>query len=48
MKAYVGITGAVFGLLTVVHVMRIAEEGIHLAKDPLFVLITIVAATLCV
>jgi len=47
MRAYIGTTGAVFGLLAIVHVWRVAEEGMHLARDPLFLLITVVAATLC-
>lgn len=47
MKAYIGATGAVFGLLTLVHVWRAIEEGLHLAKDPWFVLVTLVAAAFC-
>ncbi|MDQ6652788.1 MAG: hypothetical protein M3Y84_08580 [Acidobacteriota bacterium] len=46
MKAYVMTTGAVFGLLTLVHLLRILAEGLHLATDPLYVLITIAAASL--
>ncbi len=48
MKAYVATTGAVFGLLALVHLWRIIEEGHHLATDPWFALVTIVAAALCV
>ena len=47
MKAYVMITGAVFALLTLAHLLRIFVEGPHLAKDPFYVLITIAAAGLC-
>ncbi len=47
MKAYVMITGAVFALLTLAHLLRILVEGPHLAKDPFYVLITIAAAGLC-
>jgi hypothetical protein len=47
MKAYVMTTGAVFGLLTLVHLLRIIEEGPHLATDPVYVLITAAAAGLC-
>jgi uncharacterized membrane protein len=47
MKAYVMITGAVFGLLTIAHLWRIIVER-HLATDPIFILITVVAASLCV
>ena len=48
MRAYVITTGAVFGLITLAHLLRIIEEGPHLAKDPWYVLITIAAAALCV
>ena len=47
MKAYVMTTGAVFGLLTLAHLLRIVAEGTHLAKDPWFVLITAAAGALC-
>jgi hypothetical protein len=46
MKAYVTTTGAVFGLITLAHLLRIIAEGPHLATDPWYVLLTIVAATL--
>ena len=47
MKAYVAVTGALFGLLTLVHLWRFVEEGARLAKDPWYVLITAAAAALC-
>ena len=47
MKTYVMTTGAVFGLLTLTHVWRAVEEGPHLARDPMFMLITATAAALC-
>jgi hypothetical protein len=47
MKAYVMTTGAVFGLLTLAHLLRIIVEGRHLATDPLYILITVVAGSLC-
>lgn len=47
MKAYVITTGALFGLLTVVHLLRIVWEP-HLATDPIYILITAVSAALCV
>jgi hypothetical protein len=47
MKAYVMTTGSVFGLLVLVHVWRIIEEGPHLATDPFYLLITTTAAGLC-
>ena len=47
MKTYVTTTGAVFGLLTLVHIWRIIAEWPHLAKDPWYLLITAAAAALC-
>lgn len=47
MKVYVITTGAVFGLLTLVHLLRIIVEGRHLATDPIYILITVVAGGLC-
>jgi len=48
MKAYVMTTGAVFGLLALVHLWRAVGEGPNLATDPWYVLITVVAAALCI
>ena len=48
MKAYVMTTGAVFALLTLVHLLRIILEGPHLATEPFYVLITIAAAGLSI
>jgi hypothetical protein len=48
MKAYVMTTGVLLGLLTLVHLWRAWEEGPRLATDPWFVLITLLAAALCV
>ena len=47
MRAYVMTTGAVFGLLALVHLWRVVEEGTRLATDPWFVAITVIAASLC-
>lgn len=46
MKAYVTITGVVFGLLALVHVWRAIAEGPQLATDPWFLLITAIAAAM--
>ena len=48
MKSYVMTTGAVFGLITVAHVLRIIAEGPHLMTEPWFVLLTVATASLCV
>jgi hypothetical protein len=46
-RAYVIITGALFGLLTIAHVVRIFAENGRLATEPFFVLITLLTAGLC-
>jgi hypothetical protein len=48
MKAYVAITGALFLLLTLVHLWRVYEEGTNLVKQPFFAIATVVSAALCV
>ena len=45
MKIYVISTGAIFGLLTLAHVWRMFLEP-HLAKEPWFILITLIALAL--
>ena len=46
MKAYLITTGTVFGLITVAHIWRAVAEGARMAKDPVFVLLTIATAAL--
>ena len=46
MKAYVMTTGAVFGLITLAHVLRVVAEGPRLASDPFFVLLTVLSTAL--
>ena len=46
MKAYVATTGLVFGILTLVHLWRIAVEGLHLLTNPWWVGVTIAAVAL--
>jgi hypothetical protein len=48
MKAYVITTGVLFGLLTIAHILRIVTEDAHLAKEPLYILITVASAALCI
>jgi hypothetical protein len=45
MKAYVMTSGTVFALLTLAHIWRVFVEP-HLAKEPWFVLFTLIALTL--
>ena len=48
MKAYLITTGTVFGLITVAHVGRIVAEGSRLFTEPVFLLLTVLSAALCV
>jgi hypothetical protein len=48
MKAYLVTTCILFGLVTLAHVMRVIDEGTHLAAHPWFLVLTAVAALLCV
>ena len=41
-------TGAVFGLITVAHVLRVIAEGPHLMTEPWFLLLTAATAGLCI
>ena len=47
MKPYLMVTSAVFGLITVAHIWRIIAENPHLAVEPWFILLTLLAAGLC-
>jgi hypothetical protein len=48
MKAYIVTTGVIFGLITVAHIMRFVMEGSRLATEPVFILLTLLSAALCV
>ena len=48
MKAYLITTATVFGLITVAHVARVFAEGPHMASDPFFLAITLLAAGLSI
>ncbi|HEX6732755.1 MAG TPA: hypothetical protein VF074_22235 [Pyrinomonadaceae bacterium] len=48
MKAYVITTGALFGLLTIAHILRIVRENPALVRDPFYVLLTILTAVLSI
>jgi len=47
MRAYLLTTGAIFGLVTVLHLWRMLGESPRLATDPWFVLLTVATAALC-
>jgi hypothetical protein len=48
MKAYLLVTATIFGLITVAHLWRIAAEDPALGRDPIFLLLTVLSAALCV
>lgn len=47
MRPYLVLTAIVFGLLTVMHIWRMLAESTSLAKDPWFLLITVISFGLC-
>jgi hypothetical protein len=47
MRAYVLTTGVIFGLIVAAHVWRVAAESPLLARDPSFVIVTLICAALC-
>jgi hypothetical protein len=47
MRLYVLITGVLFGLLVLAHLLRLIAESPRLALDPLFVVFTALPAGLC-
>ena len=47
MRTYVMTTGILFGLVTMAHIWRVFVEGPGLATDPWYILLTVVAAGLC-
>jgi hypothetical protein len=48
MKTYLLVTAIAFALLALMHVWRVIEESTALARDPWFVLITVLSAGLSV
>lgn len=47
MKAYLVVTGILFGLVTIAHVLRVVMENPRLAIDPFYILLTLASAALC-
>jgi dolichyl-phosphate-mannose--protein O-mannosyl transferase len=48
MKSYIITTGVIFALLALAHVWRVIEEGPSLLTNPWWVVVTLVAAALCI
>ncbi|HEU5051172.1 MAG TPA: hypothetical protein VFU00_12655 [Gemmatimonadales bacterium] len=47
MRSYVLVTGIAAGLIVLAHVARVVEEGMHLVRDPWWILMIIAATALC-
>jgi len=47
-KAYLITTGTVFGLIFLAHAARVVVEGPRLATEPMFILLTALAAALSI
>jgi hypothetical protein len=48
MRNYLLVTAVAFALLALVHVWRVIEESTTLARDPWFVIVTIISAAFSV
>lgn len=48
MRFYLGLTSVVFALITVLHIWRMIAESTTLARDPFFLLLTVISAALTV
>jgi hypothetical protein len=48
MKAYIITSGAIFALITVAHIARLATETSHVLREPIFLVLTILAAALSI
>lgn len=44
MKAFLVTTGIIFALITLAHIWRVMAEGPRLAKEPVFIALTLLAA----
>jgi len=48
LRAYLVVSGSIFGLITLAHLARIVVEGGLLAREPWFAVLTLLAAALTV
>ena len=48
MKAYLIVTGVIFGLIVALHIAKAVDEGPSTAKNPLFILLTALAGALSI
>ena len=48
MKLYIITSGLIFALIAVAHIARMATESIHVLREPLFLVLTLIAAGLSI
>ena len=48
MKAYIITSGLIFFLIAIAHIVRVATESTHILQEPIFLVLTILAAALSV
>ena len=48
MKVYVIITGVIFALITIAHIVRLVTESTRVLTEPVFLVFTILSAALVV
>ena len=48
MKAYIITSGAIFALITVLHIARLVTEPMNILREPIFVVLTVLGAVLSI
>ena len=48
MKAYIITSGAIFALIAIAHIIRVAMESTRILHEPIFLLLTLLAAALSI
>lgn len=48
MKLYIITSGSIFALIAVAHIARMATEASHVLREPLFLVLTLIAAGLSI
>lgn len=48
MKAYIMTSGLIFALIAIAHVIRVAMESTRILHEPIFALLTLLAAALSI
>ncbi len=48
MKLYVITSGSIFALIAIAHIARLAMESTHVLREPIFLVLTVLAAALSI